>query len=349
MDLNRENRRLPLWLLILLQLVLTGLVLCVFAVFHHVIPYAQRRNQPMPAPIATVAHAETEKAEEPAPLPEPTTEPEPTPEPEATPEPLPPTWAELFAEQLSDEAVWEENSYRSPTMAVTVTKYEYTEVCPDSVYFVADIYLTQIEQLRSVFPLAGTFALPTAVARDHDAVIAINSDVFVNQRSGFVVRDGELYNQNPTTADICVLYKDGRLCTYGPGEYAAEEIVAGEPWQIWHFGPALLNQDGSVKEQFNISSLLQAAHPRTAIGYYEPGHYCFVVVDGRQGSYSRGVTTQTLAAIMQDLGCAAAYNLDGGASSVMIFNGKLVNKPCGDRNLNDLIAIVEQTEEEAGE
>ena len=45
-------------------------------------------------------------------------------EPEDTPEPAPETWAEHFAEHFSAETVWEDMSYRSPTMAVTVTKYE---------------------------------------------------------------------------------------------------------------------------------------------------------------------------------------------------------------------------------
>ena len=50
---------------------------------------------------------------------------------------------------------------------------------------------------------------------------------------------------------------------------------------------------------------------------------------------------QTLSAIMHDLGCTAAYNLDGGASSVMVFHGQVINRPYGDRYLNDLVVAAE--------
>lgn len=341
--MEENNRRMPLWLLVLLQLALAGAVLCVFALFHHVIPYRQLRRGGMPEPIAAVARAETPPpTEEPIPA-ELAAEPEAT--PEVTPEPVPQTWAERFAAHFSDETVWEDMSYRSPTMAVTVTKHEYNELLPKGVYFVADIYLSDVEQLQAAFPLNGfTFAQPAAIARDADAVVAVNGDCFVDQRGGFVVRNGEIYSQNPTTADICVLYSDGRMEICEPGEYEPEQIVKGEPWQIWHFGPSLLNDDGSARESFNISDALMIAHPRTALGYYEPGHYCFVVVDGRQGGYSLGAEMKELAAIMSDLGCSAAYNLDGGASSVMIFHGELVNHPVGERYLNDLVVAAEGKE-----
>ena len=351
--MEQKNKGLPLWAFLLLQLLLAGLVLCVFALFHHVIPYYKTRSEGMPAPIAVVERTETPAptalpAEEPEePEAEETAEEEPA-EPEPTEEPRPLTWAEKFADQFTEETVWEDLHYSSPTMAVTVTKYEYTELLPKGVYFVADIYLSDVEQLHAAFPLNGySFAVPAAIARDANAVIAVNGDCFVDQRgAGFVVRNGQIYDVNPTTADICALYYDGRMETYGPGEYTAENVISQEPWQIWHFGPSLLNADGSPKESFNISEALLITHPRTALGYYEPGHYCFVVVDGRQGGYSLGAEMQTLSAIMHDLGCTAAYNLDGGASSVMVFHGQVINRPYGDRYLNDLVVAAEIKEAE---
>ena len=68
--MEENNRRMPLWLLVLLQLALAGAVLCVFALFHHVIPYRQLRRGGMPEPIAAVARAETPPpTEEPIPAP----------------------------------------------------------------------------------------------------------------------------------------------------------------------------------------------------------------------------------------------------------------------------------------
>lgn len=62
-------------------------------------------------------------------------------------------------------------------------------------------------------------------------------------------------------------------------------------------------------------------------GYYEPGHYCFLLVDGREPGYSRGMFLEEEAAIFEHLRCKAAYNLDGGHSSFMTLQDKIVNTP----------------------
>lgn len=341
--MQQNKKRLPLWLFLLLQLALAGLVLSVFALFHHVIPFYNMRHEGVPVPIA-----EVERTETPAPAEE-TTEalPAESAAPETAEEPHSMSWAERFAGQFSEETVWEDMHYSSPTMAVTVTKYAYTELLPRSVCYVADIYLSDLEQLKTAFPQDGsTFAPPEAIAAAADAVIAVNGDCFANQRGSFLVRNGQLYDENHSTADICVLYCDGRMETYSPADYTTEDVIDGEPWQVWHFGPALLNLNGRPMEYFNISDALLANHPRTAIGYFEPGHYCFVVVDGRRSNYSVGADMKSLSAFMSELGCKAAYNLDGGASSVMIFNGEIVNRPNGERRLNDLVIAAEIREEE---
>ena len=67
-----------------------------------------------------------------------------------------------------------------------------------------------------------------------------------------------------------------------------------------------------------------------------------MVVDGRSPGYSAGVTMTGLAQIMQGLGATTAYNLDGGGSSTMYFNGELVNNPLGkdeERGTSDILYI----------
>jgi len=98
-------------------------------------------------------------------------------------------------------------------------------------------------------------------------------------------------------------------------------------------------EDGQALTQFR--SRISGNNPRTAIGYYEPGHYCFVVVDGRQEN-SDGMSLAELAALFQELGCKEAYNLDGGKSSAMVWNGSLVNDPAdGGRRVSDIVYIAE--------
>lgn len=340
---NRNRDNMPLWKLLILQLLLTGLVLCVFAVFHHVIPAVRLRVNGLPAPVAAVERREQQPqpaAETPAPETRPEPE-QPEPAPESTPEPPPEplTWKEKFAEHFSPEPERGELRYSSPNTAVEVTVYAHPEDFPELTYYVADIYITDISQFETGFPEQGTFGWAPAIADYNGAILAINGDTMLTQRDGFLVRNGQIYRQADNMGDICVLYYDGTMATYGPGDYTMEDILASEPSQIWQFGPNLLDSEGQPLEEFNISAVLQNVHPRTAIGYYEPGHYCFVVVDGRQGDYSVGASTATLARLMSSLGCTIAYNLDGGDSSVMVFDGQQINRQSGDRLVNDMLLI----------
>ena len=71
-------------------------------------------------------------------------------------------------------------------------------------------------------------------------------------------------------------------------------------------------------------------------------HLVLVVVDGRSPGYSAGVTLTGLAQIMGDLGATTAYNLDGGGSSTMVLDGKLVNRPQGgtrERGTSDILYV----------
>ena len=92
-----------------------------------------------------------------------------------------------------------------------------------------------------------------------------------------------------------------------------------------------------------IEHRLQGHNPRTAIGYYEPGHYCFVVVDGRGESV--GVTLSSLSRLMEDLGCKAAYNLDGGDSAQLWWNGEIVSAASNtSRVIGDIIYLLPEGE-----
>ena len=91
--------------------------------------------------------------------------------------------------------------------------------------------------------------------------------------------------------------------------FDVQQVMQDGAYQSWTFGPNLLDENGKALSSFNTWDYIRQTHPRSAIGYYEPGHYCFVVVDGRQSGYSRGMTLPELARVFEDLGCSAAYNL----------------------------------------
>lgn len=93
---------------------------------------------------------------------------------------------------------------------------------------------------------------------------------------------------------------------------------------------------------FRDQWFIQNLEPRTGIGYISPNHFIIIVVDGRKASYSNGLTLKEFAKEFLDCGCVEAYNLDGGGSSTMCFNGRIVNNPLGkngayERSVSDII------------
>jgi exopolysaccharide biosynthesis protein len=66
--------------------------------------------------------------------------------------------------------------------------------------------------------------------------------------------------------------------------------------------------------------------------------YVMVIADNESGSDEQGVTHQELAQFMQELGCREAYNLDGGNSAVLMYNGNMLNNKKGrERDVTDMI------------
>ena len=126
-------------------------------------------------------------------------------------------------------------------------------------------------------------------------------------------------------------------------DYTADELVEEGVWQAFTFGPALV-ENGSVTVGVNTEvGKAMASNPRTAIGLIDANHFVFVVSDGRTAE-SAGLSLYELATFMQSLGVKTAYNLDGGGSSTMYFNGAVVNHPTTggsikERGISDIVYI----------
>ena len=110
------------------------------------------------------------------------------------------------------------------------------------------------------------------------------------------------------------------------------------------FGPGLIeNGKVSVSSSYEVAKAMNS-NPRTAIGIIDDLHYVFAVSDGRT-SESEGLSVRELAEFMKSLGVKTAYNLDGGGSSTMWFNGSIVNKPTSngrtisERSVSDIVYI----------
>lgn len=339
---RRRPKRKSVPALIVQDLVLLAAILLVFAFFHHVLPRMTAKSQVMPEPVSLAT---------PAPTPEPTPEAEesavpeetPAPTPEPTPDPM--DWRAKFAGHFTEEVVMTDHSYTSPNVSISIEKLVLDDPAQNAV-FVADIYIADLSCFQTRWAMDrlvyyGEEGIES-MSQKAGAILAINGDYADAQKFGFLVRNGELYYDEQTTNDICVLFYDGTIETYGPGDYLVADILARQPYQVWKFGPQLLDSEGLPRTEFNTTGPIRDVNPRTGLGYYEPGHYCFVVVDGRQRGYSAGMRIDRFAQVFADLGCKAAYNLDGGQSSVMTFQHTMFNHPyLGGRASGDILLICE--------
>lgn len=337
---------LKIILVVFIDIVLLGGLLLLFAWFHHARPQQFDPidiNTPDPNAHSGSTAAPGTHTPDPTgtPLP-PDVTPQPTPEVTATPEP----WGLLgskFADKFTDgDPIWEGNTYRSKYVCVEITEHDTVVKNKPVHYFVADIYVRDITCLRCAFPNSDSGKRALDLAKENNAIVATSGDYFVHRSRGIVIRNGVLYrNKVHSSQDICVLYRDGTMKTYLKGEFDIDAIIQSEPYHAWSFGPRLLD-NGEPRSEFNTT--VAERNPRCAIGYYEPGHYCLVVVDGRQEGYSMGLEMEDLSKLMYQLGCYEAYNLDGGSTSLMLFNNKLISKlpyGGGGREDCDIIYIAE--------
>ena len=218
-------------------------------------------------------------------------------------------------------------------------------------YYVADVVLSDITQLRAAFADdafgENIVEIPSVIAEQVGAALAINGDYYGFRDTGIVIRNGVAYRDDGAREGLAI-NADGTLELYDETTTTADELVADGVWQTLSFGPGLVD-DGEVVAGIDDVEIdtnvgnhsIQGDQPRTAIGMISANHLIFVVVDGRSDE-SAGVTMTELAQLMQDLGATEAYNLDGGGSSTMIAGGTLVNDPLGkgtERGTSDILYI----------
>ncbi len=232
--------------------------------------------------------------------------------------------------------------YENDNVIINVYKKDFGSGNDKITYYVADVKVRNLTYFKTALAqnkYGNNIKDDTiSIADDNDAILAITGDNYGNNESGIVVRNGVLYRDDGNDADVCVLFTDGTMKTYTSEEFDAEKIWAEGVWQAWCFGPGLLDEDGDILSDFVSTTYLSEEHPRSAIGYIEPGHYILMVVDGRDEGYSKGASLSELAAMMKLEGCVAAYNLDGGGSASMVFDGEYVNQATS-REISDIIYV----------
>ncbi|MCL2671903.1 MAG: phosphodiester glycosidase family protein [Clostridiales bacterium] len=229
------------------------------------------------------------------------------------------------------------HSFQSESVRIAVTKNSYNGIT----YFTADIWIRDISSFQTAMArdrYQGAAEDMRTMSKRNNAIIAISGDHYDAREKGIVIRNGLLYRDSKLR-DVCVLYNDGVMETYAADSFDLDAALARGAYQAWSFGPRLL--DGGLP-MTEFDSNVFTENPRNAIGYYEPGHYCFVTVDGRQPGYSDGMNLHDLSLLFYAMGCENAYNLDGGQSAMMAFAHEIVNRPYkGGRSSGDILFITD--------
>ena len=165
--------------------------------------------------------------------------------------------------------------------------------------------------------------------KDTGAIAGINGGAFIDTNGagngafpdGLVVHNGVIVHNNRgnLSTDIVAFDKDGKLIV---GQITADDVKKKNIMEAVSFLPTLI-QDGK-RGVFNDSEWSVA--PRTAIGQKADGTIILVVIDGRQPTWSWGAKMSDLYNLFLDYGAVNAANLDGGSSSELVYNGKVINK-----------------------
>jgi exopolysaccharide biosynthesis protein len=234
-------------------------------------------------------------------------------------------------------AVYTTNSYEDENIRITIT----TERMYDTQVYIADIQIQSVDYLKTAFAQntfgRNIYQTTSAMAEAHNAIFAINGDQCGYFNKGFVVRNGILYRSSSGGNEALVIYEDGSFGVVSESTTSADALLEQGAVQVFSFGPSLL-----CKGEINVA-VDNTRNPRTAIGVISALHYVVIVADGRS-NVSAGITLYQLAAILKEQGCETAYNVDGGGSSTMWFNGEIVNVPTdgrtlGQRKVSDIVYV----------
>jgi len=251
------------------------------------------------------------------------------------------------ASQAAKTATVTDSSYKDDNISINLSE---TTVNNTQVY-VADITVTSSDYLKTAFAQnafgTNVTAKTSETAADNNAILAVNGDYYGANSTGYVIRNGVVYRdtvrENSSNGDLAI-YKDGSFKIIYEDQISAEQLVKDGVINLLAFGPALVeNGEIAVGTNEEVGQAM-ASNPRTAIGIIDENHYIIVVSDGRT-SESKGLSLYQMAEVMKSYGVKTAYNLDGGGSSTLYFNGQVINKPTtggnriSERAVSDIVYI----------
>ena len=240
--------------------------------------------------------------------------------------------------------------YEDPTIRVSI---ETTRYC-DTPMFIARVQIADATQLRTM--MAGSYgsqrtALATTLAERGGAVLAINGDYFSYIGTGLVVRQGHTYRMRADSDfDVLMIDVNGDFhiakeideatlnAAYSALGGSVEE--GGQIVQAFTFGPALVENGERAHEEYKrADGGARKPAQRMVIAQDGPLSYVVVCCEGPDNKNSKGLTLEEMGQFMLDLGVETAYNLDGGGSTTMVFNGSKINalSTSKNRSVSDIV------------
>lgn len=240
-----------------------------------------------------------------------------------------------------------DTSYKDGNVDITITTVRKN----NTTVYVADVKLLDSNYLKTAlaYDSFGTNVTETtsSMASNNNAILAVNGDYYGADRSGYVIKNGVIY-RNTVRSDSnypdLAVYKDGSFKIIYETDVTAEQLLADGVVNLFAFGPSLIENGNITVDQNTEVRQAMTKNPRTAIGIVASNHYILVVSDGRT-SESEGLSLYELAEVMKEYGATTAYNLDGGGSSTMYFNGNIINNPTtnghniSEREVSDIVYI----------
>ena len=251
------------------------------------------------------------------------------------------------ASQAAKTATITDSSYKDDNISINLSE---TTVNNTQVY-VADVTVTSSDYLKTAFAQnafgTNVTAKTSETAADNNAILAVNGDYYGANSTGYVIRNGVVYRdivrEDSSNGDLAI-YKDGSFKIIYEDQISADQLVKDGVVNLLAFGPALVeNGEIAVGTNEEVGQAM-ASNPRTAIGIIDENQYIIVVSDGRT-SESKGLSLYQMAEVMKSYGVKTAYNLDGGGSSTLYFNGQVINKPTtggnkiSERAVSDIVYI----------
>lgn len=233
-------------------------------------------------------------------------------------------------------------TYSNTQAKITVKKSVTGSGSTTVVAYVADVTLNSATALKSAFA-RNTFGRNitepvSTTAKNNNGVLAINTDYYGFRNDGIVIRNGVSYRDVPARQGLGIL-RDGSFLLYDEKQTSAAQLLSANVWHSLSFGPGLVKSGQIISgiDKYEIGDFgpvqpgapgsIQGLQPRTGVGVIAKNHFILMVVDGRNAGGSKGVTMPEFAQLFVNAGCTEAFNLDGGGSSTMYFNGKVVNSP----------------------